>query len=120
MNKKKKSGFTLIEIMIVVAIIGLLATIAIPSFFKSRANSQQSVCINNLRQIDSAKDQWAIETRQPDATPVAAADLDIYLNGGTGSITCPADLAQTFGSSYTINALGTDPVCQIVPATHSL
>ena len=96
MNKKNKGGFTLLEIMIVVAIIGLLATIAIPSFLQSRATSQQNACINNLRQIDSAKDQWAIETHQAIAAAVVPADLDLYLNGGTGSITCPADQAPSF------------------------
>lgn len=116
----KKSGFTLVEIMIVVAIIGLLAAIAIPSFVRARLTSQQNACINNLRQIDGAKDQWAIENNQPaTATPVAA-DIDVYLKGATAAVTCPADQAQTFGSSYAINALGTDPDCQIQGDTHTL
>ena len=56
----RKAGFTLVEIMIVVAIIGLLAAIAIPNFIKARTTSQQNACINNLRQIDAAKNQWAV------------------------------------------------------------
>ena len=56
----KRSGFTLVEIMIVVAIIGLLAAIAIPSFVKARNQSQQNACINNLRIIDAGKEQWAM------------------------------------------------------------
>ena len=61
--KTNQSAFTLVEIMIVVAIIALLAAIAIPNIIQSRATSQQKVCINNLRQIDSAKQQWALENR---------------------------------------------------------
>ena len=62
----KKKGFTLVEIMIVVAIIGLLAAIAIPSFARARTTSRQNACINNLRQIDGGKDQWAIENNKVD------------------------------------------------------
>jgi prepilin-type N-terminal cleavage/methylation domain-containing protein len=56
----RKAGFTLVEIMIVVAIIGLLAAIAIPNFVRARTTAQQNACINNLRQIDGAKQQWAL------------------------------------------------------------
>ena len=63
LNKTKKYGFTLVEIMIVVAIIGLLAAIAIPNFVRARTTSQMNACINNLRQIDGAKQQWALENK---------------------------------------------------------
>src|SRR5438270_14073890 len=60
----RKAGFTLVEIMIVVAIIGLLAAIAIPNFVKARTTSQQNACINNLRQYDGAVQQWALENKK--------------------------------------------------------
>ena len=110
---RTRKNFTLVEIMIVVAIIGLLAAIAIPSFIKARTTSQKNACINNLRQIDAAKEQWALETNQAaDATPVAA-DINDYIKGTTTAVYCPADSTKDFGTSYTINALGENPVCNI-------
>ena len=70
----RKAGFTLVEIMIVVAIIGLLAAIAIPNFIKARATSQQNACINNLRQIDGAINEWALETGQSNGATVRRND----------------------------------------------
>jgi prepilin-type N-terminal cleavage/methylation domain-containing protein len=72
-----KQGFTLVEIMIVVAIIGLLASIAIPNFVKARTTSQQNACINNLRLVDAAKQQWALEQRKQTTDTPAASGTDL-------------------------------------------
>jgi prepilin-type N-terminal cleavage/methylation domain-containing protein len=110
-------GFTLVEIMIVVAIIGLLATIAIPNFVRARLKAQQSACINNLRQIDGAKQQWALENRASQTTVPVIANIQPYLGRGTAGTapTCPADPANTFATSYSLNDLQTAPACLILP-----
>jgi prepilin-type N-terminal cleavage/methylation domain-containing protein len=106
--KTNRKGFTLVEIMIVVAIIGLLASIAIPNFVKARNNSQTKACINNLRQIDAAKQQWGMEHNAVTADVPPDSDIQEYLGrGDKGQFpTCPAG-----NKAYTVNALGTDPTC---------
>ena len=128
-----KKGFTLVEIMIVVAIIGLLAAIAIPSFMKARTTSQKNACINNLRQIESAKDQYAIEKGGTNGQLIEAEGT-VFTNlvgGASGYIkaypACPAsDSTLAKGvlgratADYTVNVIGTNPVCRKVAATHVL
>ncbi len=120
-NKSKKHGFTLVEIMIVVAIIGLLAAIAIPNFVRARTTSQQNACINNLRQIDGAKQQWALEFKAAATTTPGATDIQPYLGRGVGAVpTCPATSDTNFANSYSINSLTNPPTCLVVTATHVL
>ena len=79
--RKNTAGFTLVEIMIVVAIIGLLAAIAVPNFAQARANARRGACVNNLRLIDAAKEQWALETNAAPDASVADTDIEPYLKG---------------------------------------
>src|SRR5476649_2726923 len=89
-----KAGFTLLEIMIVVGIIGLLAAIAIPNFLRARATSQANACINNLRQIEAGINQWAMETGQTSGAPIPGiSTVSVYIKlNSSGSVpTCPAN-----------------------------
>src|SRR5438128_9445136 len=101
----RKAGFTLVEIMIVVAIIALLAAIAIPNFVKARQNSQRSACIANLKQIDGAKATWALEAKKVNTDTPQVSDL----YGSTAYIRvqpyCPA------GGTYTIDLVSARPSC---------
>jgi prepilin-type N-terminal cleavage/methylation domain-containing protein len=113
-----KSGFTLVEIMIVVAIIGLLAAIAIPNFIRARTTSQMNACINNLRQIDGAKQQWALENKQISTATPGPGDILPYLKN---EVLCPAGGAgSTFSQCYSVNAVDTKPACLKVGGTHKL
>jgi len=96
---KRRGGFTLVEIMIVVAIIALLAAIAVPGFLRARKRSQASRIINDLRLIDSAVDQYAIETNKKSGDAVAVTDWTNYLKKGTNLYTTGNDiLGATYGA----------------------
>ena len=108
LRKKDERGFTLIEIMIVVLIIGILLAIAVPNFVKARETSRAKACVSNLKQIDSAKEQWAMDTRAADGAVgpamAAIAGANLYIKA---TPSCPSN------GNYTIGLIGTDPSCDI-------
>jgi prepilin-type N-terminal cleavage/methylation domain-containing protein len=108
-----RAGFTLVEIMIVVAIIGLLAAIAIPNFLRARSTSQQNACINNLRQIDGATQQWALQTGQTPSAPVSTSAIQPFLGDGVaGQLPyCPLSSAHSFHASYSLGTVSQAPQC---------
>ena len=132
-----KKGFTLVEIMIVVAIIGLLAAIAIPSFMRARTTSQKNACINNLRQIEAGKDQYALENGLTNFAPVEATEDDATAFGLLVGVTdgyiktfplCPASTSITATTrtadlsayDYAVNVIGSNATCNRMSATHVL
>lgn len=113
--KKMKQGFTLVEIMIVVAIIGLLAAIAIPSFMKARTQSQANACINNLRQIEAAKEQWALAQKKKQGDTAVTDEVMAYIKNPTAVTNCPGGGTVAFG------VIGTNCTCNVTdPIAHAL
>jgi type II secretion system protein G len=105
MNRRRERGFTLVEIMIVVLIIGILLAIAVPNFMNARERSRANSCRSNLRQIQAAKEQWAMANNQgPTSTPDWP---DLVPNFIQQRPTCPS------GGTYTIGNMQTNPTCSI-------
>lgn len=108
----RRKGFTIIEVMIVVVIIGLLLGIAIPNYLNARTRTQKTTCISNQIEIDTAKELWAIENRMAPGTAVTSADLwPTYLRGPNFPI-CPS------GGVYAIGVVNDSSSCSIVTHSH--
>lgn len=116
-------GFTLVEIMVVLALIALLAAISVPNYARARTRAQKNTCINNLRLIDWAKQQWALEYRGGIGAPPTKEQIAPYIgrSANIDAVLCPAaGNLTTFEESYSINGVTELPTCKIDPANHSL
>jgi prepilin-type N-terminal cleavage/methylation domain-containing protein len=102
--QSKKGGFTLVEIMIVVAIIALLAAIAVPNFLRARKRSQATRILEDLRDLDHALDQYAIDNGCTSGAPATFGDLSNYIKTGTVLYTTGADVfGDPYGPNFTVD-----------------
>ena len=104
-KQMRASGFTLVEIMIVVAIIGLLIAVAVPNFSKMRKDAAKTACHAQLNQIDGIKEMWATQEKRADGDTPSDSQMGVYFKDGMP--TCPG------GGSYTIAPVGTSATCSV-------
>lgn len=105
-RNQERTGFTLVEIMIVVAIVALLAAIAVPGFMRARKRAQATQVINDLRMIASAVDQYAVEYSKMAGTPVDTPDWTAYMKKGTPLYSTASDV---FGQPYGLQTVDQEP-----------
>ena len=122
-KKIKMGGFTVTEICIVVVLIVLLAVVTIPTLNVKppRPHRASNSCISNLRIIDNAEGQWALEFHKQKTDTPAGSDLQPYMGrGSAGELPCcPEDPNQSFDTSYSLHNVGTKPTCKILPTIHT-
>lgn len=121
MHHPRHRGFTLVEIMVVVFIVGLLLALAMPNLVQAREKSRRRACIGNLLRLEIAKQQWAMDhNKEPDDTPEwnDIVGPTAYIKGNPDTYptsTCPS------GGTYTMNNVSTPPQCSMeAPAGHKL
>jgi type II secretory pathway pseudopilin PulG len=112
-SRTRESGFTLVEIILVVSLIVLIGAIGIPNFLRARFPAQKNACIANLRLIDSAVQQWALENKQPASATVVAANVTPYLRNNA----MPEEPA---GGAYSVTTTDESPTCSLAVAGHTL
>ena len=106
-KKMRAAGFTLVEIMIVVAIIGLLIGVAVPKFSQMRSDAQQTTCFMQLKLIDNSKEMWATKEKRANGQTPTKEQLSTYIDDD-GNLSCPGG-----GVEYTIGAVGEKASCAI-------
>ena len=116
LNTNRCTGFTLLELMVIVGLIGMLAAICIPTFVRARNTSQTNVCLSNLRQIQSAIQQVTMALKKAPTDSVTKDDVLPYIRKEP---VCPAG-GTTFDDSYLLTDVSTDPTCKKVPLGHVL
>ncbi|SPE58874.1 conserved exported hypothetical protein [Verrucomicrobia bacterium] len=116
MRTSRKGGFTLVEIMIVVAIIAMLASIAIPNFVKARTTAQKTACISNLQQLEGAIQQWALQNKKGNGDAVTLEDIKA---GGFIKLDASGDIPHCpGGGQYSVSTVDANPTCSV--AGHAL
>jgi len=106
-KRMRTAGFTLVEIMIVVAIIGLLIGVAVPKFSQMRSDAQQTACFMQLKLIDNSKEMWATKEKRANGQTPTKEQLAPYIDDD-GNLSCPGG-----GAEYTIGAVGEKASCPI-------
>jgi len=116
----EKKGLTFPEILMVVVILSIMVGVVLPSVIEIRGRADINRCKNHLRQIQMAKDQWALENDMSDTDIPETGNIDSYIPGGVGNLYCPLETTKSFDLSYEINAVDTNPTCKIDGVYHDM